>query len=233
LPKQVGGSVNTPIKKKNSEDSMSKKTLRLLKLSLPLLLLLLLLAGCQSSETKSSGGAGSGAGSGSGGTSGDQPAHGQATINLMEQNVFSGDNLNTAYWAQLEGYCKAGPTRLIVADMGLVPSQMSRSGFEGRWGVQLYALASTYAGVGWSPGDVAELQWFYENQDRLFAWWDRYINAILGIMQKYPQTTALIVINDEPDRCGARLGYAIQSRLGSVNNRVELGQVLDYWRKLR
>lgn len=207
---------------------MKKKFIRM-SLSLSLLMLFILVVGCEVNQTKSS----SGSSAGSSNTTENQPAHGQDTINLMEQNVFSGDNLNTAYLAQLEAFCKAGPTKLIIADMALIPDQMSRSGFSGRWGVQLYALASTYAGVGWSPGNVGELQWFYENQDRLFAWWDRYVNAILGIMQKYPQTTALIVINDEPDRCGARLGYAIQSRLGSVNNRVELGGVLDYWRKLR
>ncbi len=205
---------------------MTKRKLRQMSLSLPILMLLLFIFGCEINQTKSS----SGSSSGSESTSQNQPAHGQDTINLMEKDVFSGEKLNTSYWTQLEGYCKAGPTKLIIADMPLIPDQMSRSGFNGRWGVQMYALASTYAGVDWKPGEVGDLQWFYENKDQLYAWYDRYIMAVLNIMQKAPQTTALIVINDEPDRLGARLGYAIQRNLSSVGNRVELGQVLDNWR---
>jgi hypothetical protein len=206
---------------------MTKKKFIRMSISLSFLMMLLIfMIGCEINQTKSS----SGSSTGSSSTTENQPAHGQDTINLMEKDVFSGEKLNASYWTQLEGYCKAGPTKLIIADMALIPDQMSRSGFSGRWGVQMYALASTYAGVDWKPGGVEDLQWFYENQDRLHAWYDRYIMAVLNIMQKAPQTTALIVINDEPDRLGARLGYAIQRNLASVGNRAELGQVLDHWR---
>ena len=97
----------------------------------------------------------------------------------------------------------------------------------------MYALSSTYAGVFSSSFGVGELEWFLENQDQVYAWWDRYIQAILRIMQSAPQTTALIVINDEPDKCGARLGLAIQSNLASVGNRVTLGDVLYEWAKFK
>ena len=97
----------------------------------------------------------------------------------------------------------------------------------------MYALASTYAGVFATHFDIGELVWFFENQDQIYAWWDRYISAIRTIMQKAPQTTALIVINDEPDLCGARLGLAIQANLASVGNRVTLGDVLWDWAKIR
>ncbi|OGP52165.1 MAG: hypothetical protein A2Y79_12805 [Deltaproteobacteria bacterium RBG_13_43_22] len=208
---------------------MTKKKISQLVLSLPLLFLFII--GCdllgKITSTKS------GSGSSSGTTAQDQPAHGQATINLMEKDIFIGDKLNTSYITWLEGYCKAGPTQLIIADMPLIPGQFTRSIASGYWAAQMFALASTYAGVFSSHFDMEELVWFFENQDQIYAWWDRYISAILSIMQKAPQTTALIVTNDEPDRCGARLGYAIQSRLASVNNRVTLGDVLDEWAKIR
>jgi hypothetical protein len=204
---------------------MTKKKSIQVCLSLFSLVLLLVILGCGSSSSNSSGGSSSGTGS--------QPAHGQATINLMEQNVFNGANLNTAYWTQLEAFCNAGPTQLIIADMALVPDQMSRSGFTGSWGVQMYALSSTYAGVFVSTFGIGELEWFLENQDQVYAWWDRYISAIRNILQKYPQTTVLIIINDEPDKCGARLGLAIQSNLASFGNRVALGDVLYEWAKIK
>jgi hypothetical protein len=206
---------------------MTKKKLIQVCLSLFSLVLLIVILGCSSSSTKSNGGS-----SGSSPGTGDQAPHGQATINLMAQNVFAGSNLNTNYWAQLEGYCKAGPTQLIIADMGLVIEQFSRSIGPGRWESQMFALASTYAGVGWAPPGDPDADYYWTIQDQILAWWDRYINAVLGIMQKYPQTTALIITNDEPDRCGARLGLAIQNNLASVNNRVTLGDILDNWRKL-
>lgn len=193
-----------------------------------LLLLFIGINGCEVNQTKSSGG------SGSSGTSADnQPAHGQATINLMAEDVFSGTNLNTRYWSQLEAYCKAGPTQLIIADMALVPDQFTRSIAPGYWASQMFALSSTYAGVAWSPPEDADAAYYFTIRDQINDWWARYINAILRIMQTAPQTTALIIINDEPDKCGARLGYAIRDNLASVGDRVTQGDVLDHWRNLR
>lgn len=194
---------------------MTKKKLIQMILSLPILMLLMV--GCEINQTKSS------SGSGSGSTSQDQPTHGQATINLMERNVFSGANLDPAFMTWLENYCKAGPTHLIMADLELVPDQMSRAGFVGSWAAQLYALATTYAGMFNGPPDDADAAHFWEIQDQIYAWWDRYVQAVVGVMQRAPQTTATIIINDGRDRVGMRLGPATKDHMGSVANRVEIG----------
>jgi hypothetical protein len=177
------------------------------------------------------GGCGGGSSSNSGGGAGSQnvESHGQVTINLLEHNVFTGDKLNENFWGWLEAYCKAGPTQLIIADMPLVFEHFNRSIAPGFWQLQAFVLASTYRGVGWGPLGDEESEYYYSIQDQIFNWWDRYIMRIVDIMNKAPQTTVVIIINDFPDACGARLGTAIQERLESFGNRVVLGDVLwDY-----
>jgi hypothetical protein len=194
----------------------------------PLLLLMLPATGCQywDNWTNSGGGSSSNSGSGSSSTSQpEQPAHGSATVNLMEQAPFNGQDLDPAYWSRLEAYCKAGPTHLIIADLNLIPGQMSRAGFNGRWTSQLYALASTVAGMGWSPVD-SDTQALSNARGRIDAWWSRYIQAVVQVMQKAPQTTALIIVNDGRDRLGFRLGPPTQKAMGSVNGRVQLGSTV-------
>ena len=181
-------------------------------------MLLLILIGCEINQTKSS------SGSNSGSVTQDQPAHTQATVNLLEKDIFRGTNLNTTYWTSLEGYCKAGPTQLIIANMDLIPSHMDRAGFPAPENQQYYALASTYAGLNWSPGDATS-QALWEAQDQMYAWWNRYIQKVVEIMQKTPQTTAIIIVNDGNDRLGARLGPAIYDHMGSVVNRVQMGGI--------
>jgi hypothetical protein len=193
---------------------------KLTRISLSLILPMLLLLGCEISQTKSN----SGSSSNSGTPTQDQPAHGQATVSLLQQDLFRGTNLNTTYWTFLEGYCKAGPTQLIIANMDLIPSHMDRAGFVAPENQQYYALASTYAGLNWSPGDATS-QALWDAQDQMYAWWNRYIQEVVRIMQKYPQTTAVIIINDGADRLGARLGPAIYDHMGSVANRVQLGDI--------
>lgn len=196
---------------------MAKK--KLIQMSISLSLLMLLVIGCEVNQTKSS------SGSSSGTTTQDQPAHGQATISLLEKEIFQGRNLNTTYWTYLEGYCKAGPTQLIIANMDLIPSQMSRAGFSAPENQQYYALASTYAGMNWSPGDDTS-QALWESRDQMDAWWSRYIQEVVKIMQKAPQTTAIIITNDGEDRLGSRLGTETYKNMGSVINRVQLGDVI-------
>jgi hypothetical protein len=43
-------------------------------------------------------------------------------------------------------------------------------------------------------------------------------------MAAVPQTTALILDNDGPDRCGKELGEYTERQMGAVRNRVELGR---------
>jgi hypothetical protein len=204
---------------------MTKKKLIQLSLSLFSLLLLMVVFGCEVNQTKSNGGSGSNSGT----TPPEQPAHGQVTINLMEQNLFTGTNLNSTYWSNLEAYCKAGPTLLIIADLNLVPGQMTRSGFRGRVAAQLYGLATSYAGLDWYPregDDDAYLVW--EARDEIVAWWSRYVQAVLQVMQKAPQTTAIIIVNDGEDMLGFRLGPATYDNLSSVANRLGMGDIYQY-----
>jgi hypothetical protein len=185
---------------------------------LSLLIGLLSLIGCEVNQTKSSGGSGLT-------TSQNQPAHGQATVNLLQQDVFRGTDLNTTYWTYLEAYCKAGPTQLIIADMNMIPSKMNQAGFVAPENQLYYALASTYAGMNWAPGDDTSYA-LWEARDRMDAWWSLYIHEVLKIMQSAPQTTAIIIINDGEDRLGSRLGGEIYKNMGPVINRVQLGDVI-------
>ena len=202
-------------------------------LIVPLFPFMLFLSGCEYWENLTNSGSGSSSGSssnasssaGSGSTPKSEPAHGPATVNLMERSPFNGQGLDPAFWSNLESYCKAGPTHLILTDLEQVPHQMTRAGFPGFWKAQLYALATTYAGMNWSPSKP-ELQNLYQQQREINAWWSRYVGAVVQLMQKVPQTTATIIINDGPDRVGFRLGPAMQRDMGSVGGRVQLGSTV-------
>jgi hypothetical protein len=192
-------------------------------LLLPLLLLLLPATGCQYWDNMTNSGSG---GSQPPNTTSqpEQPSHGPATVNLMEQTPFNGRELDSAYWSKLEGYCKAGPTQLIIADLNAVPGQMGRAGFNGRWGAQLYALASTVAGMNWSPSD-GETQVLSDQRGEIGSWWGRYLQAVIQVMQKTPQTTAVVIANDGFDRLGFRLGPPTYRAMGSVGGRVQMGSI--------
>jgi hypothetical protein len=204
---------------------MTKKKLSCLFLTL--LLLMVPATGCQYWDNWTNSGSGSGSSSGSvssSSTQTEQP-HGQVTVNLMERTPFNGRDLDPAFWSQMEAFCKAGPTHLILADLNAAPNQMTRAGFPGFWKAQLYGLATTYAGMNWSPS-VVDLRDLYQQRGEINAWWSRYVGAIVQLMQKAPQTTALIIVNDGPDRVGFRLGPAMQRQMGSVAGRVQLGSTV-------
>jgi|GEM_PF-1719889 len=213
----------------------------------PLIGMMIGTIGCEWKQTKSSGGtassnSGSGtttssssndtttSGTGTGASGSSLPAHALTTVNILEMDPFSGQQLNPTFWKWLEAYCQAGPTQLIIADMPLIPGHFTRSIAPGYWAAQMYALASTYAGVNWSPPDDPDAAYYYTIRDQIYLWWDGYVEAVLKVMQKAPKTTAIIVVNDKPDMCGARLGPAIQDRLSPVGDRVVLGEVLWDWR---
>ena len=197
-----------------------------------LLLLMLFSAGCEYWENLTNSGSGSSSGSNSTTNNSSatppktEPAHGQATVNILEKSPFIGQDLDPTFWSNLEAYCKAGPTQLIIADMDRIPSQMSRAGFGGRWTAQCYALGSTMAGMDWSPkpGDSG-LETLSRQRNQIDAWWSRYINAVVQVMQKAPQTTAVIIVNDSFDELGIRLGPATYRAMGSVQGRVQIGHM--------
>ena len=102
---------------------MTKKKLSCLFLTL--LLLMVPATGCQYWDNWTNSGSGSGSSSGSGSGTGsstqaEQP-HGQVTVNLMERTPFNGRDLDPAFWSQMEAFCKAGPTHLILADLNASP----------------------------------------------------------------------------------------------------------------
>jgi hypothetical protein len=193
--------------------------------------LMILSMGCDTAKdqwnnlTNSGSGSSSGSSSGSKTSSQEVPAHDQATVNLLERSPFKGKNLDTAFWSNMEAYCKAGPTQLIIGDMNYVPSQMERAGFSAPVNQLYYALASTYAGFNWQPGDATS-QVLSDNRGEIDAWWSRYVQAVIQIMQKAPRTTAVVITNDGPDRLGSRLGDETYKNMAAVRDRVQLGNVI-------
>jgi hypothetical protein len=190
--------------------------------------LMILSTGCDSWNNLTNSGSSSSSSSSGSKTSSQEVAassHGQATVNLLERSPFTGRSIDAAFWANMEAYCKAGPTQLIVADMDKIPPQMERAGFSAPVNQLYYALASTYAGFNWQPGDSTS-QVLSDNRGAIDAWWDGYVRAIVQIMQKAPQTTAVVIINDGPDRLGSRLGYETYKNMSSVQSRVRLGDVI-------
>jgi len=211
---------------------MTKKKISQLVLFLPLLVLVMMVMnGCDWLADITSTKSGSGSTSVTTTTTQDQPAHGQVTYNILEKSPFSGQQLNSTFWTNLDGYCKAGPTQLIIADLDLVPNQMSRAGFPGRTNAQYYAFSRTINGAFyWSEelSQDAELQYLYDNRDKIDAWWDRYIRAIVQIMQKYPKTTAVIIINNTyPDQGGPSVAHGTIWRMSSVSDRVSIGATVE------
>jgi hypothetical protein len=178
-----------------------------------------------SSLTNSGSGSSSGSSSGTKTSSQDLQAHGQETVNLLARSPFKGRDLDPAFWTNLEAYCKAGPTQLVIADMDLIPSRMEQAGFSAPVNQLYYALASTYAGMNWSPGDATS-QVLSENRAQIDAWWARYVQAAIQVMQKAPQTTAVVIVNDGPDRLGVRLGNETYKNMAAVRDRVRLGDVI-------
>ena len=77
---------------------------KMTRLYLPLLLLMLSATGCQYWDNLTNSGSGSSSSSASTSSSttqAEQPAHGPATVNLMEKTPFNGRNLDPAYWSQI------------------------------------------------------------------------------------------------------------------------------------
>lgn len=152
--------------------------------------------------------------------------HEQATINLLERPIFMGRQLNASAWSDIESFCKAGPTQLIVADTNLIPSQMTQAGFKGRENAQWFALSRTYAGFNWLPGNDGELQALSNERNELGDWWDSYIIKVVEIMVKAPQTTATIIANDALDHCGRQLGNSTYKTMQNVSDRVLVGDTV-------
>lgn len=158
---------------------------------------------------------------------GDPIPHPPATLNVLaEQRVWLPGTLtqvDPAFTAWLRRYCVGGPTRLVLADLRHVPDRMRQAGFRGRDNALWYTLSRSYAGWNWpaTPGDP---DYHLTNQRReLHDVWSNYIDVVGSVMAATPQTTAVILDNDGPDRCGKTLGEYTERQLSAVRARVELG----------
>jgi len=109
-----------------------------------------------------------------------------------------------------------------------IPDRMRKAGFEGTDNQLYYVLASTYADVPWQPDptDAASMK-LSDQRDDIYKWFDNIVNDVAGQMKADPSLNLTAVMNDGPDRLGARLGPAIMKKLGSFGDRVQLGSVYE------
>jgi len=154
--------------------------------------------------------------------------HPPMTVNtLAEQAVWLPGTLtqvDPAFVSWLRRTCLGGATKLVLADLGQVPGRMRQAGFRGRDNALWYTLSRSYAGWNWH-GDPRDPDAHLSNQRReLHDIWSNYIDAVVSVMSAVPQTTALILDNDGPDRCGKELGEYTERRMNAVRGRVELGR---------
>jgi len=160
---------------------------------------------------------------------GEEPIpHPPMTVNVLaEQAVWRAGALtevDPAFVSWLRRTCLGGATRLVLADMGQIPGRMRQAGFRGRDNALWYTLSRSYAEWNWH-GDPRDPDAHLSNQrGELHDIWSNYIDVVVRVMAAVPQTTALILDNDGPDRCGKELGEYTERQIGAVRNRVELGR---------
>jgi hypothetical protein len=154
--------------------------------------------------------------------------HPAMTVNVLaEQAVWRAGTLtqvDPAFVSWLRRTCLGGATRLVLADLGQIPGRMRQAGFRGRDNALWYTLSRSYAEWNWR-GDPRDPDAHLSDQRReLHDIWSNYIDAVVAVMSAVPQTTALILDNDGPDRCGKELGEYTQRQMNAVRDRVELGR---------
>ncbi len=149
-------------------------------------------------------------------------------VNLLAGAPFDGKELNPTFWDNLTQLCQVQTIRLVIADMRKIPENMHRAGFPGRDNLMWYSLARIYQGA-WAPypkGNDAEAVVINGMTDEIDAWWSSYISAVERVMWAAPETTAVIIINDAPDRLGYSLGNATKKHLSSLGKRVMIGNTI-------
>jgi len=162
-------------------------------------------------------------------TPGEEPIpHPPMTVNVLaEQAVWLPGTLtqvDPAFASWLQRTCLGGATKLVLADLGQVPGRMRQAGFRGRDNALWYTLSRSYAGWPWH-GKAGDPDAHLSDQRReLHDIWSNYIDVVVSAMSAAPQTTALILDNDGPDRCGKELGEYTQRQMSAVGGRVELGR---------
>lgn len=155
--------------------------------------------------------------------------HGPVEVNALKSTPgpWKGRSIDPSFAITLEANAKAGPVRLILADMDVVPDRMTEAGFVGREPAQYYALSRSYADFAWVPGGDGDLQTLSEQRDEISAWWQAYIDQVIAVMRRQPSLTVLVILNDGHDRTGGTLGLASRRAFpAELQDRVELGDIV-------
>jgi len=119
------------------------------------------------------------------------------------------------------------PEYIVVADLNTIPDRMTAAGFPGSENAQYYVLAHVAAfGPGASIPDHPELTVLSGQRAGIEVWWDAYMAAIRAKMKANSLATAIVIVNDGPDRCGFRLGPPTMSQLSEFGDRVQLGTIV-------
>jgi hypothetical protein len=113
-------------------------------------------------------------------------------------------------------------------DLNTIPDRMREAGFEGTDNQLYYVLASTYADWPWQPDPTDPVSMKLSDQrEDIYKWFDQIVTDVSRQMKANPYLTANAILNDGPDRLGARLGPAIMKRLSSFGDRVQMGTVYE------
>jgi len=156
--------------------------------------------------------------------------HGQATRDLLKDFhpwKTGSVKINPSWESDLDAFAKAGPTHIIIADMPAVADHMLASGFQGRWTALHYALSRSYAGFNWSGGTDSDGIWLKSHETEIIEFWQNYIDAIIRVMNKHSNMTALIIYKDGFDLLGRTLGNStLKAFPDNLKSRVTLGETV-------
>jgi hypothetical protein len=109
-------------------------------------------------------------------------------------------------------------------DMNTIPDRMRQAGFQGTDNQLYYVLASTYADWPWQPDPAdPDSMKLSEQRGEIYRWFDKIVQDVSDKMDANPDLTVTAIINDGPDRCGARLGPAIMEKLKKMGDRIQIG----------
>ena len=161
----------------------------------------------------------------------DSIPHPAATVNLLvDHRVWSAGTLtqvDPVFSSWLRRYCLGGPTKLVLADLARVPERLRGAGFRGRDNALWYTLSRSYAEWNWQFNPNDPDHHLSNQRGELHDFWENYVDVVASVLAAAPQTTALILLNDEVDRCGKTLGEYTQRQLNAFRARVELGHFVQ------
>jgi hypothetical protein len=175
------------------------------------------------------------AGCGDSSTSPSVAAHGPVTRDVLVETppwTPGSTALSPTFESELDAFAKAGPVRLILANMDVTNDRMRESGFNGRDTALWYALSRLInAGDMFPPagGFDSEAAVLHEQREQIIKWWQDYIHAVIRVMQKRSDLTVFIITNDnEEDKGGRSLGNGTMRLFpDDVLSRVDIGDAVN------